>query len=155
MSWKAESMSWRSIRGGPSAMSSALVPGRMRREAPLSMGLGWSLPWSSVREKPGDAGPVWSSAMGGGEGRRGDEAGEWGVAMLQSVGEEVEEVDRLKVNWLKTQSIESDGVEVEALEVSTMVHVHCASLSHATPTVYELHLQGPYARQRPLTSERE
>lgn len=57
-------------------MSSAFVPGRIRREAPVSVPLPGSLPWSSNRETPGDAGPSWSSAMGGGEGRRGEEDGE-------------------------------------------------------------------------------
>ena len=65
-----------STNGGPSAMSSAFVPGRIRREAPVSTALPGNLACSSNTATPGDAGPSWSSAMGGGDGRRGDEAGE-------------------------------------------------------------------------------
>lgn len=62
--------------GGPSAISSALVPGRMRRDAPVSTERVGNLPWSSNSDTPGDVGMVWSSAIGGGDGSRGDDAGE-------------------------------------------------------------------------------
>ena len=39
-------------------MSSAFVPGRMRRDAPVSITLPGSVPWSSNSEKPGDVGPT-------------------------------------------------------------------------------------------------
>ena len=77
VSWKAESMSESSIKGGPSAMSSAFVPGRIRLDAPeLTLLTPGNLLPSSNSERPGDVGPSWSSAMGGGEGRRGEEDGE-------------------------------------------------------------------------------
>lgn len=66
-------------------MSSAFVPGRIRREAPVSVALPGSLPWSSKSATPGDAGPSWSSAIGGGDGRRGEDAGEC-AAMARAVG---------------------------------------------------------------------
>lgn len=66
-----------STTGGPSAISSAFVPGRIRLEAPLlRLSLLKNLSFSSYSETPGDVGPIWSSAMGGGEGSRGEEAGE-------------------------------------------------------------------------------
>lgn len=80
VSWKAESMSMSSVRGGPSVMSSAFVPGRILREASASP-LGNLGEYS---ERPGEVGPLWSSAMGGGEGRRGEDEGETGVAMMLS-----------------------------------------------------------------------
>lgn len=72
----------RSTKGGPSAISAALVPGRIRLEAPLSSVLN-SFCCSSV---PGDGllGPSWISAMGGGLGRRGELKGEAVVAISRS-----------------------------------------------------------------------
>jgi hypothetical protein len=67
-----------SVSGGPSAMSSAFVPGRILREAsaaPLGKLGGYN-------DRPGEVGPpLWSSAIGGGEGSRGDDDGETGVTM--------------------------------------------------------------------------
>lgn len=65
-------------------MSSALVPGRIRLAAPVSvvLPLPESFPWSWYREKPGERDPTWSSAMGGGEGSRGDDDGELTDAMV-------------------------------------------------------------------------
>ena len=56
--------SCKSINGGPSAMSSALLPGCMRRSRRSTRSA-----WSNVKL-------VWSSAIGGGLGRRGEEAGD-------------------------------------------------------------------------------
>ena len=71
-------MSMSSVRGGPSAMSSDLVPGRILRDAsaapPGNLG--------AYSERPGDVGPLWSSAIGGGEGSLGDDEGETGVVMV-------------------------------------------------------------------------
>jgi hypothetical protein len=70
-----------SVSGGPSAISSAFVPGRILRDAsaaPLGKLGGYS-------DRPGEVGPpLWSSAIGGGEGRRGDDEGETGVTMAAS-----------------------------------------------------------------------
>lgn len=76
--------SCRSVNGGPSDMSSALVPGLILLEAPLSTVPVGNLLLSSNSDTPGDMGPVWSSAIGGGEGSRGDEEGdtELVVAMI-------------------------------------------------------------------------
>ena len=72
-----------STSGGPSAMSSALVPGRIRLSAPLSR-LTTSL-------ATGDLGPSWSSAIGGGLGRRGELEGDSAEpAIISAVGEEKE-----------------------------------------------------------------
>lgn len=60
----------RSTKGGPSAMSSAFVPGCILRDAPWSNVLK-SFCCSSVGAI-GDLGPSWSSAIGGGLGRRGE-----------------------------------------------------------------------------------
>ena len=78
--------SCRSTNGGPSAMSSAFVPGLMRREAPASTELPGNLPCSSNNATPGDAGPSWSSAIGGGDGRRGDEAGDRAAIATRCLG---------------------------------------------------------------------
>jgi hypothetical protein len=69
-----------SVTGGPSAMSSAFVPGRILRDASAA-------PPGNLFEysdRPGDVGPLWSSAIGGGEGSRGDEEGEMGVVIVGS-----------------------------------------------------------------------
>lgn len=67
VSWKAESISERSTSGGPSAISSALVPGRILRSA------AWSrLLKSFCCSGEAGTGDSWSSGMGGGLGRRGD-----------------------------------------------------------------------------------
>lgn len=66
-----------SVKGGPSAMSSAFVPGLILRDASAAP-LGKLGEYS---DRPGEVGPLWSSAMGGGDGRRGDDEGETGVAM--------------------------------------------------------------------------
>jgi hypothetical protein len=65
-------------------MSSAFVPGRIRRDAPLLrvLVLG-KLTWSSKSDIPGDVGPIWSSAIGGGEGSRGDEAGDRAAIVIE------------------------------------------------------------------------
>lgn len=80
------STSCSSTNGGPSAMSSLLVPGRMRRAAPLSR---WaapsSLPSSSYSDTPGDVGIVWSSAMGGGLGSRGEDEGDTTAAAMFAI----------------------------------------------------------------------
>jgi hypothetical protein len=85
VSWKAESIyrhcqyprsglslesrtSERSTRGGPSAMSSAFVPGRIRRAALWSRLLKSFCCCSGVA----DIGDSWSSGIGGGLGRRGE-----------------------------------------------------------------------------------
>ena len=65
-----------STSGGPSAISSAFVPGRILLDAPVSIALLGNLAWSSNNDTPGEVGPIWSSAIGGGEGNRGDEEGE-------------------------------------------------------------------------------
>ena len=74
-------MSMSSVTGGPSAMSSALVPGRILRDAsaapPGNLG--------EYSDRPGDVGPLWSSAIGGGEGSLGEEEGDIGVVILRSV----------------------------------------------------------------------
>ena len=67
-----------STSGGPSIMSSALVPGRMRLEAPLSRELK-SFCCSSVA----GSGESWSSAIGGGLGRRGELDGEGAEAIVR------------------------------------------------------------------------
>lgn len=71
MSWKGESISERALKGGPSGMSAAFVPGRIRCDA-LSVNA-----FDRSREPAmGDLGPSWSSAIGGGLGRRGELEGE-------------------------------------------------------------------------------
>jgi hypothetical protein len=57
----------KSTSGGPSAMSSALVPGRIRRSAAWSRLLN-----SFCCSGDADTGDSWSSGMGGGLGRRGE-----------------------------------------------------------------------------------
>lgn len=66
--------SFRATRGGPAAISSAFVPGCMRRFAFASLIVcsiccAWRL---AVALKAGDLGPSWISAAGGGLGSRGD-----------------------------------------------------------------------------------
>jgi hypothetical protein len=74
-----------SVRGGPSAISSDFVPGRILRDAsaapPGNLG--------EYNDRPGEVGPLWSSAIGGGEGSRGDDEGEIGVVMMQGARCEV------------------------------------------------------------------
>ena len=57
----------KSTSGGPSAMSSALVPGRILRSAAWSRLLN-----SFCCSGDADTGESWSSGMGGGLGRRGE-----------------------------------------------------------------------------------
>ena len=74
-------MSISSVTGGPSAISSAFVPGRILRDASAA-------PHGNLGEysdRPGDVGPLWSSAIGGGEGSLGEEEGDIGVVILRSV----------------------------------------------------------------------
>ena len=66
-----------STSGGPSVISSAFVPGRMRRDAPLSSELK-SFCCSSLA----GSGESWSSAIGGGLGRRGELEGEGAEAIV-------------------------------------------------------------------------
>lgn len=75
-----------STKGGPSAISSALVPGRILRAAPVSILLipGNLAPCSSKSDTPGEVGPIWSSAIGGGDGSRGDDVGDCAEAILWS-----------------------------------------------------------------------
>lgn len=47
-----------STKGGPSAMSSAFVPGRILLDAPLSTALPGKLPCSSYNDTPGEVGPT-------------------------------------------------------------------------------------------------
>ena len=72
-----------SVTGGPSAMSSAFVPGLILRDASAAPP-GKLFEYS---DRPGDVGPLWSSAIGGGEGSRGDDEGETGVVIMCSVKE--------------------------------------------------------------------
>lgn len=76
----------KSTRGGPSAISSALVPGRILLEALVSRAFPGILSCSLKRAMPGLAGPIWSSAIGGGEGRRGDDRGDWAAILGRSAG---------------------------------------------------------------------
>ena len=69
-----------SVTGGPSAISSAFVPGRILRDASAAPP-GKLFEYS---DRPGDVGPLWSSAIGGGEGSRGDDEGETGVVIVCS-----------------------------------------------------------------------
>ena len=66
-------------RGGPEAISVALVPGRVRRDAPLSSNgsspMSFTFP-SADLSTPGDGGASWTSGYGGGLGRRGEDCGE-------------------------------------------------------------------------------
>lgn len=73
----------RSTSGGPSAISSAFVPGCILRDAPWSNVLK-SFCCSSVGAI-GDLGPSWSSAIGGGLGSRGELEGD--AAILCRIGE--------------------------------------------------------------------
>lgn len=66
-------------------MSSALVPGRILREAPVSTlkaGDFESRSSNNDTPGPGDVGPIWSSAIGGGEGSRGEEIGDCAEAIV-------------------------------------------------------------------------
>lgn len=65
-------------------MSSALVPGLIRRAAPWSRWLS-CFNCSSV-VGIGDMGPSWSSAIGGGLGRRGELAGDTAEAIVNVWG---------------------------------------------------------------------
>ena len=83
-----------SVSGGPSAISSAFVPGRILRDA--SAGPLGNL--GGYNDRPGEVGPLWSSAIGGGEGRRGDDEGETGVTMaIYENSDETEWMDGLIV----------------------------------------------------------
>lgn len=69
-------------------MSSAFVPGRIRRAALWSTFCGTtSLPKSSVETGagPGEDGPIWTSAIGGGLGNRGELAGERAAMVLYAL----------------------------------------------------------------------
>lgn len=65
-------------------MSAALVPGRIRLNAPKSCLAASSNSWAAIEpvEPPivGDLGPIWTSGKGGGLGRRGEREGETGSA---------------------------------------------------------------------------
>lgn len=79
----------RGIKGGPDAMSTALVPGLTLRSDPWSSfcpfprNCSASLPNDSPTE--GDLGPIWTSVNGGGLGKRGELDGDTPAAAM--VGE--------------------------------------------------------------------
>ena len=66
------------ISGGPEAISAALVPGRILREALWSREALSAFCWTALPPDPGDGdrGPICTSGNGGGLGRRGELAGE-------------------------------------------------------------------------------
>lgn len=68
----------RGIRGGPTAISPALVPGRILLVEPSSdvceAPSNCSVSWSKDSPTEGDLGPIWTSVNGGGLGRRGEVA---------------------------------------------------------------------------------
>jgi hypothetical protein len=80
LSRKRAHTSVKGTRGGPNAMSAAVVPGRILRIAFASKGFRPNCP-CSLGMAMGDLGPSWSSAMGGGLGSRGELEGE--AAMVQ------------------------------------------------------------------------
>lgn len=72
--FESKRTSFKGIRGGPAAMSIALVPGCMRRFALASSKLcSISVVCRfAVAPPEGDLGPIWISAAGGGLGSRGE-----------------------------------------------------------------------------------
>ena len=76
LDWKNTSV--RGTRGGPEAIFAALVPGRIRRDAPLSGNRAGPRSFISPADLsiPGDGGASWTSGYGGGLGRRGEDCGE-------------------------------------------------------------------------------
>lgn len=71
------------IRGGPEAISAALVPGRILRVEPSSVSCD-SLSPARPYESPtvGDLGPIWTSVKGGGLGSRGELEGDTPAAAM-------------------------------------------------------------------------
>jgi hypothetical protein len=73
---------FRGTSSGPSGISDAFVPGRIRREAPSLKLLAPKMPCWLGAVAVGDFGPSWSSAIGGGLGRRGELDGDAAMVSL-------------------------------------------------------------------------